>query len=86
MRRGPKLHFEPLALGTGFGINATTGVPAGGKAIKGSTKAGDSDIELQPKFDSSGGADNVMDYANSSMLSFIFLAYVSRSRQVREQS
>lgn len=74
MRRGPRLRFSPISLGTGFGINASTGEALGGKAVNG--KPGDSDVELQPKIEIDDETDNVLDYANSSMLSFIFLTYV----------
>lgn len=78
MRRGPRLRFTPLSLGTGFGINATkTDTSPGGDAIRGSVKPGDSDVELQPRSDYIRAQDDVMDYANSPMLSFVFLAYVS---------
>lgn len=77
MQRGPLRHYTPIDLGTGFGINAATNVVPGGKAIKGSVKPGDSDIEVQPKFDAGGDKDNVLEYGSTSMLSFIFLIYVS---------
>jgi hypothetical protein len=76
IRRGPKLHYSPLSLGTGFGINASGSTPAGGKAVKGKYQAGESDLEVQPKFDLTGAEQNVLDYANTSMLSFLFAGYV----------
>jgi len=78
-RRGPKLRYEPLKLGTGFGINASPDDVPGGDVIKGKIKAGDSEALLQPTVDRAdvGQQDNVLDYQGCSMLSFVFLAYVS---------
>ena len=81
MRRGPKLHYSPLSLGTGFGVNANTENVAGGGTIKGDCASSDSDVELQPKFDTEGARQNVLDYRNASMLTFIFLTYVRFSTE-----
>jgi hypothetical protein len=78
MRRGPKLYYEPLKLGTGFGINAAPDEMPGGKAIKGKVKPGDSEVLLRAPAETLDveSRDNVLDYQGCSMLSFVFLAYV----------
>jgi hypothetical protein len=76
IRRGPKLHHSPLILGTGFGLNATEAAPPGGRMIKGDPAPGDSGVlAVQPDIDNY--EENVLDYANSCMISFITLGYVS---------
>lgn len=82
MRRGPKLHYEPLKLGTGFGVNAAPDEVLGGDMIKGKIKPGDSEVLLRslnvPK--DVEKRDNVLDYRGCSMLSLISIAYVSKNR------
>ena len=83
IRRGPKLHYAPLKLGTGFGLNAEAEVKPGGKPICGTPEnPGESDIMVEPKYDPRGAEDNVIDYANSSMLSFLLIFYVRDTRSI----
>lgn len=84
MRRGPKLHYEPLRLGTGFGVNAAPDEVLGGDMIKGKIKPGDSEVLLR-RSDASVDQEtraNVLDYHGCSMLSFVFLAYVSEIKML----
>jgi hypothetical protein len=70
MRRGPRLNFEPMKLGTGFGVNSEEK-----KADDRTIKVDGEDVEEDGGLRDEKG--NVVDYQNSSLLSFILLFYVS---------
>ena len=74
MRRGPRMRHEPIKLGTSFGVNAEPAAPQSSKPIHDDLIQ---DNEAPLRRDTDAEKSNVLDYQNSSMLSFIFLAYVS---------
>ncbi|ORX35588.1 hypothetical protein BD324DRAFT_682363 [Kockovaella imperatae] len=71
MRRGPRMQYTPMALGTGFGVNAEKDdAKVYDKAL---TPAQVDDIEARRK--AAEEHSNVLDYSHSCMLSFCFMAY-----------
>ena len=81
MRRGPKLRYTPLKLGTGFGVNAekdnATVMETATSAMSASAGITDDLEVLGKKYEDVGEESNVIDYQNSAMLDLIFLTYVS---------
>ena len=80
MRRGPKMKYTPMRLGTGFGVSLERD---DAKALD--TKVSLTNMEdvelLGKKWEEVGEHSNVLDYSNSAMLDFITLSYVSKVRK-----
>lgn len=76
MRRGPRLRYEPMKLGTSFGMNADPADP------RPKPKANEDEVDAESEGDvhEEEVRSNVLDYQNSSMLDFVFLTYVRDTR------
>ena len=73
MRRGPRFRHEPMKLGTSFGVNADPATRQSKPVLD--ELIHNSEVPFRRTTNEEGS--NVLDYQNSSMLSFISLAYAS---------
>jgi len=71
MRRGPRLRYDPMKLGTSFGINADPSNP-----ILNRSEDQEDEAESLLKGEKVEDMSNVLDYRNSAVINFMLLTYV----------